>query len=502
MGVRDDEDKQRVEIYIPTALIEALEKVHGPLGGDPRHERLSLGRALLLTAAQALGVDLPPEVTSPKKGGRPSTLPARADVEAAVDHLEAQGVAVTLNAVRAAMTTLGKSGDRHKAVRRILAEIRADRTAATEDAVAEPAVEVIRPIVRIGGIEAIGGSIQPSDDGAFMVYLPTTSAGISRGSRAEIRATMEAMGFVVNQYRAYETRDPRLAARFRHFGMSDEMAAAIDAASGQRHPSVAVYRHKGEWLAVASEPSDYEVLIADGWVEINRLSRIARSPGREVVGRYQHRMTEEALAEWEVLAPLMQALPPTEVPDHYEALEAFEDGWADEVTIGSATITAQSVTSRVRGGGVGGSATLKEAVTYTRWRTLDVDNSGLSGSGRSGSLEWPLDDDGLYFLWGTPETTQRVTDGHFLCRGDQVRLVTKEDAQRYKSLAWSASAANLEAAKAVMPDLNGSQRQVDWATEIRNTLATRLPLHPSLAREAEACWWIEHRFDLLGDEAV
>jgi hypothetical protein len=123
----------------------------------------------------------------------------------------------------------------------------------------------------------------------------------------------------------------------------------------------------------------------------------------------------------------------------YEALRLSEEDFGSEFVIGSqdsAIVTATSASRRVRGGGIGATAWLAKITgadaEYGVNREFSRAGRSLSGSGRSGTIQWVLDGDGIYEYRGWAESSQRsargfcaVLDGRIASLGNRKAAVTK-----------------------------------------------------------------------------
>lgn len=98
----------------------------------------------------------------------------------------------------------------------------------------------------------------------------------------------------------------------------------------------------------------------------------------------------------------------------------------------SSTITSTRVSTRVRGGGAaGGSAwvariTGPDAKFGLAREFVDADRSGLSRSGGSGTIIWPVAE-GVYEFRGLSASSRHTTSGFFRVTGDQVEMVDRDE---------------------------------------------------------------------------
>lgn len=102
----------------------------------------------------------------------------------------------------------------------------------------------------------------------------------------------------------------------------------------------------------------------------------------------------------------------------HEALHLSEEDFGAKFFIGDQNVvTATSAVMHVRGGGIGVSAWLAKIVgtdpSYGIDREFVDAERSLSRSGRSGSISWTLDGDGIYEYWGWAESSRRSTSGFF-----------------------------------------------------------------------------------------
>ena len=149
-----------------------------------------------------------------------------------------------------------------------------------------------------------------------------------------------------------------------------------------------------------------------------------------------------------------------------EPMEALELEWEEALEIADgASASATSVFAPVRGGGTGGNAwiaRLLPGITNDFEREfLRPDRSGLSRSGRSGTIEWSIPGDGVYEFRNICHTARHTVDGIFIVNTGRVAWSSREDALRVLGSATPAfNDANL-------PALAGTPKQVEWALRIR-----------------------------------
>jgi len=105
----------------------------------------------------------------------------------------------------------------------------------------------------------------------------------------------------------------------------------------------------------------------------------------------------------------------------HEVLRLSEEDFSAKFFIGDQNVvTATSARMQVRGGGIGTTAWLAKIVgtdpSYGIDREFVDAERDLSRSGRSGSISWTLDGDGIYEYRDWAESSRRSTSGFFAVR--------------------------------------------------------------------------------------
>ncbi|MET3769820.1 hypothetical protein ABIB15_002524 [Marisediminicola sp. UYEF4] len=115
------------------------------------------------------------------------------------------------------------------------------------------------------------------------------------------------------------------------------------------------------------------------------------------------------------------------IKEMYSLLGLTDSDFIHELVLGSqdsAAINAVSAQMRVRGGGIGANAWMAKVVgPDPKWgierQFLETDAS-LSGSGRSGSIRWHIDGDGIYEYRGWAASSRYTTSGFIAVKDGMV----------------------------------------------------------------------------------
>jgi hypothetical protein len=114
-----------------------------------------------------------------------------------------------------------------------------------------------------------------------------------------------------------------------------------------------------------------------------------------------------------------------------------EADWRDELWVGTTGFTPTTGTMRVRGGGLGSGAWVARITgTHEKYgveREFMDAKRHLSGSGRSGDIDWELDGDGIYEFRDVCTDSRRTESGFFLVSEGRVARL---DVTRKKVAAW------------------------------------------------------------------